>query len=808
MSKKKKKTATPKRSRTKKQTQILEVSRPARRYYTDAAPTPDAPPPPTPAQRAAMVLVQLGQGVATRGADIAAILLVMVGLVSLMGLVGVTSGWMIDWWTITLRSWFGWGVWIVPLSAFGIGVAMLVHNFGIQLRVIWWRVIFAEIAFVCALGLLQMWTSATLKTATAGGAGGIAGWTLSLMLTDALAENARLALTLLFLIALAFSIGLTPFAILRWLVKMQTRAAESFTLDSGDADMAASPSSVIVASPPDPKQGSSRTIKLDQIPREKIKYTKRFTVEQVKETKAKSKKRDTRLPGLDALDETSLSKASETDINRNTAIIEKTLADFGVPAKVIDFKTGPAVTQYAVEPGYVEKPGPDGVARKFKVRVAQISTLANDLALALQANTIRIEAPVPGTNFVGIEVPNRKTTYVGLRGVMESESFAKIGLPLAIAMGRDVSGTAITADLGKMPHLLIAGTTGSGKSVCITSLVTCLVMNNTPEDLRLIMIDPKMVELVRFNGLPHLLGKVEVELERIVGVLKWATREMDRRYKLFETVQARDIANYNQKIKRNGERLPRIVIVLDELADLMLMAPDETERTLVRLAQMARATGMHLVVATQRPSTDIVTGLIKANFPARISFSVASGIDSRVILDTPGAESLLGRGDMLYLSPEAGTPMRLQGCYVGDKEIDRVVTFWRDQFEGEEVEEIVQEKKKDMKEKEEREEKKPPIPAAPWDEMLAREAAMSGKDPELEKAIAIVKQYCNATASLFQRKMNIGFPRAARLMDELYEMGIVGRPQEGGKKRELLIDKDEDPIGKRAKIIGAEDDEE
>jgi len=805
MPKKKKNLARTKRA--KKQTHIIEVSQSARHYYNDAAPTPDAPPPPTPAQRAALVLVQLGQGVATRGSDIAAILLVMLGVVSLMGLVSVTSGWMIDWWTITLRSWFGWGVWIVPLSALGIGVAMLVHNFGIQLRVIWWRVIFAEIAFVCALGLLQMWTNATLKTATAGGAGGIAGWTLALMLTDALAANARLALTLLFLIALAFSIGLTPFAILRWLVKLQNRAAESPTEDSGDADVAASPSSVIVASPPDLKQGSSRTIKLDQTPREKIKYTKRFTVEQVKETKVKSKRRDTRLPGLDALDETSLSKASETDINRNTAIIEKTLADFGVPAKVIDFKTGPAVTQYAVEPGYVERAGPDGVIRKFKVRVAQISTLANDLALALQANTIRIEAPVPGTNFVGIEVPNRKTTYVGLRGVMESESFAKVGSPLAIALGRDVSGTAISADLGKMPHMLIAGTTGSGKSVCITSIVTCLVMNNTPEDLRLIMIDPKMVELVRFNGLPHLLGKVEVELERIVGVLKWATREMDRRYKLFETVQARDIANYNQKIKRNGERLPRIVIVLDELADLMLMAPDETERTLVRLAQMARATGMHLVVATQRPSTDIVTGLIKANFPARISFVVASGIDSRVILDTPGAESLLGRGDMLFLSPEAGTPMRLQGCYVGDKEIDRVVTFWREQFEGEEVEEIVPEKKGKTAEAA-KHEVKPPTPAAPWDDLLAREAAMSGKDPELEKAIAIVKQYGNATASLLQRKMNIGFPRAARLMDELYEMGIVGRPQEGGKKRELLIDKDDDPIGKRAKIIGGEENEE
>jgi S-DNA-T family DNA segregation ATPase FtsK/SpoIIIE len=478
-----------------------------------------------------------------------------------------------------------------------------------------------------------------------------------------------------------------------------------------------------------------------------------------------------------------------------------------VPAKVIDFKTGPAVTQYAVEPGYVERPGADGVVRKSKVRVAQISALANDLALALQANTIRIEAPVPGTNFVGIEVPNRKTTYVGLRGVMESENFVKIGAPLAIAMGRDVSGTAVTADLAKMPHVLVAGTTGSGKSVCITSIIACLTMNNTPEDLRLILIDPKMVELVRFNGLPHLLGKVEVELERIVGVLKWATREMDRRYKLFETVQARDLNNYNDKIKRNGERLPRIVIVLDELADLMMMAPDETERTLVRLAQMARATGMHLVVATQRPSTDIVTGLIKANFPARISFAVASGIDSRVILDVPGAEALLGRGDMLFLSPEAGTPQRLQGCYVGDKEIDRLVSFWREQFVGEEMEEIVPEKKGKKFEDDGDADSAAPRPA-PWDEQLARDAVLKNLDPDLEAAIALVKKHGNATASLLQRKMNIGFPRAARLMDELYELGIVGRAQEGGKKREVLVEKHDDVIGRKAKIIGGEEEEE
>jgi len=390
-----------------------------------------------------------------------------------------------------------------------------------------------------------------------------------------------------------------------------------------------------------------------------------------------------------------------------------------------------------------------------------------------------------------------------------------------MALGRDVSGNAVVADLGKMPHLLIAGTTGSGKSVCITSLVTCLAANNTPDDLRLILIDPKMVELVRFNGLPHLYGKVETELDRILGVLRWVTREMDNRYKLFEAATARNLDNYNSKMARrkDGERLPRVVVMVDELADLMMQAPDETERTVVRLAQMARATGIHLVVATQRPSTDIVTGLIKANFPARISFAVASGIDSRVILDTPGAETLLGKGDMLFLSPEVGTPARLQGCFVTDKEVDRIVSYWREQMEGEPEEDVMAEEQADAHERESpgaREQGgkgEAPLGSqaarAPWDEMLAREAVVEDKDRQIEQAIEIVKRYGTASASLLQRKMRIGYPRAARLMDELKTMGIVGRERTGGKTREVFIEEDDDPIGDRAaRIIGGDDDEQ
>ena len=484
-----------------------------------------------------------------------------------------------------------------------------------------------------------------------------------------------------------------------------------------------------------------------------------------------------------------------------------------MPVNVLGARVGPSVTQYQVEPGFIERPGPDGASKQWKVRVAQISSLADDLALALSANTLRIEAPVPGESYVGIEVPHRRTTAVSLRPVIESEGFQRLNSPLAVALGRDVSGGAVAADLGKMPHLLIAGTTGSGKSVCIASIVTCLAVNNTPDDLRLVLIDPKMVELVRFNGLPHLFGKVETDLDRITGVLRWVTREMDRRYKLFETVGARNLENYTRHIgkKSTAERLPRLVVLIDELADLMMRAPDETERTVVRLAQMARATGIHLVVATQRPSTDIVTGLIKANFPARISFAVTSSIDSRVILDTVGAESLLGRGDMLFLNPEASAPVRIQGCFVSDREIDRVVSYWREQAaENGDAEPDVLEAT-DPNEGSAGEAAAPEH--APWDMMLARESVVEDKDGQIEQAIAIVKKYGTASASLLQRKMRIGYPRAARLMDELREMGIVGREQTGGKTREVFVRGDDDPIGDRAaRIIGGEaetsDDEE
>jgi S-DNA-T family DNA segregation ATPase FtsK/SpoIIIE len=513
-------------------------------------------------------------------------------------------------------------------------------------------------------------------------------------------------------------------------------------------------------------------------------YRKNFRLpEQVEAQPAALKKRDERLPPLDLLASGSASRVTEKEINIAAGLIEKTLDDFGLPVQVVGFRTGPAVTQFAVEPGYIGGKEGESSGKRNKVRVSQISALSKDLALALSAPRLRIEAPVPGRAYVGIEVPNRKAGLVRMRPVLESNAFQSIESPLAIALGRDVAGEPVAADLAAMPHLLIAGTTGSGKSVCITSLTTCLIMNNTPQDLRLVMIDPKMVELLRFNGLPHLYGRVETELERIVTVLRWCTVEMDRRYRLLEGVQARDIDSYNRKMRRrrSEEPLPRIVVMIDELADLMMMAPDQTERVLVRLAQMARAVGIHLVVATQRPSTEILTGLIKANFPARIAFAVASGVDSRVVLDKPGAESLLGRGDMLFLSPEAAASVRVQGVYVHDRELDRLVEYWQ-QVAGDEFMEEEQEE-------------------PPWEDLVLKREVLEERDEVLEEAIELVRATGEASASMLQRKLHVGYPRAARLMDELEELGIVGAPQSGGRTREVLIEEDEELI----EIIDEED---
>jgi S-DNA-T family DNA segregation ATPase FtsK/SpoIIIE len=478
------------------------------------------------------------------------------------------------------------------------------------------------------------------------------------------------------------------------------------------------------------------------------------------------------LPPLDLLTVDEVVSGDDHDSAVKARIIEETLEAFGIPARVPTWHRGPTVTQFDVEPGYYEKQDPEGNLRRFKIRVSKILSLTNDLALALAAAPIRIEAPVPGRAVVGIEVPNAAKSMVGLRGVLESEAFRKMRGTLRIALGRDVSGQAAVADLAAMPHLLLAGATGSGKSVCLNAIIASLLFFNPATQVKMLLVDPKRVELTKYNGIPHLIAPVVVDLEKVILALRWLTKEMDRRYGAFAQAGARNLVAYNKTAKSKGlEQLPMIVVIIDELADLMMAAPDDVERTICRLAQMARATGIHLIIATQRPSVDVVTGLIKANFPARVSFAVTSQIDSRVILDTPGAEKLLGRGDMLFMAPDSPKLQRIQGCWVSDKELDALVSYWRDIARREAIAAATATRAEE--------------PEAPWEEMGA-EGEGDSDDALVQRAAELVRKHRQASASFLQRQMRIGYPRAARLIDQLEKLGVVGPAEVGGRTRTVL----------------------
>ncbi len=476
-------------------------------------------------------------------------------------------------------------------------------------------------------------------------------------------------------------------------------------------------------------------------------------------------------------------KATDQDKERGE-LIKKTLKDFGVPVEIVDTKHGPTVTMFGVQPQLIKTRTAQGEEKQTRVRVSRIVALSDDLALALAAPRIRIQAPVPGYNYVGIEVPNLEISRVMLREVMESDAFRKIKSPLRFALGKDVSGHPKCYDLAAMPHLLIAGTTGSGKSVLVNAILTCLLLTNTPTDLRMVLVDPKRVELTGYNGIPHLLAPVVVEAEQVVGALQWVQREMDARYHRFSQVGTRNIADYNTRFP--DQPLPYMLVLIDELADLMMLAPDETERALARLAQLARATGIHLVIATQRPSVDVVTGLIKANFPARVAFAVASGVDSRVILDQPGAERLLGRGDMLFQAPDAAAPVRLQGVFVSDPESQRLVEFWRQQaYELRNVNlstPTATPVNMDLP-------LNAPLKQGPL--FGASGSSDSLGDPVLPEAIKIVREEGKASISMLQRKLRIGYTRAARLIDSLEEQGVIGPAQPTSQVREVLPAADE-----------------
>ncbi|MBI3397395.1 DNA translocase FtsK [Candidatus Woesebacteria bacterium] len=458
-------------------------------------------------------------------------------------------------------------------------------------------------------------------------------------------------------------------------------------------------------------------------------------------------------PPMDLLEDVESGKADRGDIKGNAAQIEKTLESFGITARVVEVNLGPAVTQYALE-----------VA--LGTKLSKITALERDLALALAAptGTIRIEAPIPGRSLVGIELPNRASEVVPLKKMLTSDTMRNNQSKLAVALGLDVSGKPIVADIGKMPHVMIAGQTGSGKSVCINAFLASILFRAAPTEVKLILVDPKRVELVHYNDIPHLLTPVIVEPDKVLSALRWIMGEMDRRYKLFSQAGARNIQSYNEM--SGFQALPYVVLVIDELADIMLFAPVEVEDAITRIAQMSRATGIHMLLATQRPSVDVITGLIKANVPCRIAFAVSSLVDSRVILDTQGAEKLLGKGDMLYLPPEQAKPIRIQGAWVSDKEISALVSFMKNQGVSPQYTEEVTTTTKSGR------------PAVP---------GMTGEIDDLfEDAIRVVCQYERASASLLQRRLSIGYARAARIIDQLEAIGVVGGA-EGSKPREVIV---------------------
>ena len=460
------------------------------------------------------------------------------------------------------------------------------------------------------------------------------------------------------------------------------------------------------------------------------------------------------LPTLDLLDSPPPieERKIKEDFDANTKILEETLADFDIEAKVVAFNKGPVITRYELEPA----PG---------VKIHRITSLSDNIALAMKAQSVRIVAPIPGKGTIGVEVPNSSSTLVYLKEVLDSKEYKESKSKLKLALGKDIAGSPVIADLATMPHLLIAGATGSGKTVCINSLIVSLLYNSTPEDVKFIMIDPKRVELAVFNDMPHLLSPVVTDHKKVASTLEWVVSEMDSRYELFAKSGVRNIDLYNEKYGKDGKRLPYIVLIIDELADLMMVAQAEVESTITRLAQLSRAVGIHIMIATQRPSVDVITGVIKANFPARISFKVASKVDSRTVLDMNGADKLLGRGDMLFVEPGASRPVRAQCSLISDKEIENITNFIKSQRSPEYVEEILKVHNKPTFKKLE-------------------------KDDLYEEAVKMVLETRQASVSMLQRRLGLGYARAARIIDAMEAEGIVGQFQ-GSKPRDILVSLEE-----------------
>ncbi len=644
---------------------------------------------------------------------------------------------------------FGWGALLVPLWLLGAGTWALVARLKPEALPPAARLVGAAGVTLALLGLLHLLLPAAQHGESAGG---FVGYALGEGLVDLAGRGAALAVLLLTLATsalLALYVG--PVDAARALIlagRLSARGAWALYRRARRPALRVNQPAAVTSLPFTGRRGGPQAVPLAAPAGEAAVGLPPAAAESLA-APAPATRSGWRLPPTTIFQPGAPAELSPGDVKQRARVIEETLASFGIDARVVEVNHGPALTQFGVEPA----PG---------VAVNRILARSNDLALRLGVTPIRMEAPVPGKRVIGIEVPNITVSAVNIRGLLESPEFERIKSRLRIALGRDVTGTPVCADLARMPHLLIAGATGSGKSVCINSIIASLLVQCTPDELQFVMVDPKMVELAPFSGIPHLRMPVVTDMEQVVGALKWVVKEMERRYAACAARRVRNLEAYNRALQPGEKPLPYLVVVIDELADMMMTAADEVERTLCRLAQLGRAAGIHLVVATQRPSVDVITGLIKANFPTRISFAVSSQVDSRTILDMAGAEKLLGRGDMLYMPTDSSKPKRLQGAYVSDQEIQQLVEFWgrlgQPAYTEEEVREL---------------------------EALGRGEAESDQDELYGKAVEVASQYQRISTSLLQRRLGIGYPRAARIIDLLEERGVIG-PAEDGKSREVL----------------------
>jgi len=706
-----------------------------------------------------------------RRIDIIGIILILIGVLTLVSLFTQSVGSVTGWWVTNLSIAVGWNVYILPVALVGLGAWMLLRNMDRFPHLSIERVIGIILLFINLATWFHLFIDGNFDDARMGVGGGFVGGAFKIFLVQALGKpGAIIALIAWLMISLILTINLTMANVLKWLgtgtknsyqkvsqftqkqitkIKDKNKISETeLPQNQGKAESRSQDS----AAPQQKDGGTSESVVYADTPDQPVWV----------------------LPDPDQILDPSIKPPDNEENDQHRArVIEETLRSFGAPAKVVKIRHGPTITLFGVEPSFIETRN-----GRTRVRVSKIVALADDLALALAAARIRIQAPVPGKGYIGIEVPNQQVALVSLSEVISSPIYQDMPSPLKMVLGKDVAGNTVAADLSSMPHLLIAGTTGAGKSVCINDILVSFLLRMTPYDLRMVLVDPKRVELTGYNGIPHLLSPVIVDAEHVVGSLKWMLREMDSRYRKFSDTGTRNIANYNKHCENNGKnKIPYILIVIDELADLMLLAPDETERAITRLAQLARATGIHLIIATQRPSTDILTGLIKANFPARIAFAVASSVDSRVILDQPGAERLLGRGDMLFQAPDAAAPVRIQSAFVSDREINHLSAYWREFTISKSAPD-----RPDMSAAFERKQdiivKQTPL----WEEIEEEEDL----DSRFAEAVQIAKDESQASISMLQRKMRIGYTRAARIIDKMQEKGLISEPDPQSQIRYFL----------------------